>query len=70
MAMIDERFPQAMKEKRVKQGMTLRKLSEKTGVVQSQLSEIENHKKIGGAMTLVKIAVVLELDLNTLYGIK
>ena len=70
MAMIDERFPQAMKEKRMERLVTLKELSEKTGVAQSQLSEIETGKKTGGVMTLVKIAKALKLDLNSIYEIK
>jgi len=69
MAMIDEKFPQEMKKERTKQEMTLKTLSEKTGVLQSQLSEIENCKKTGSVSTLTKIAIALKLDLNRIYGI-
>lgn len=54
-------------ELRVKRGLTLRDVSEKSGISPSQLSKIERNDAIPKITTLEQIAVALEVDPNTLY---
>ena len=53
---------QALKGARVKEGLTQRALSERTGIPQRHLSEMENGKRSIGKKTAGILAEVLKID--------
>lgn len=52
---------------RTKRGLTLRDVSEKSGISPSQLSKIERNDSVPKTSTLDQIAAALEVDPNDLY---
>jgi transcriptional regulator with XRE-family HTH domain len=55
---------EALKNIRVEKGMTMDNLSEKTGVSQKHISNIENKKAIPTFDTLRKLAAGLDVDIE------
>ena len=53
-----------IKEYRMKKGLTLQKLEEKTGFTKGYLSKVENTKKAPPVSTLVVLAKALEVSLS------
>lgn len=54
-------------ELRIKRNMTLRDVSEKSGISPSQLSKIERNDAVPKMVTLNQIALALEIDPDDLY---
>jgi len=59
-----------IKAYRMKKGLTLRKLEEKTGFTKGYLSKVENTKKAPPVSTLVVLAKALEVSLSEIFGEK
>jgi len=59
-----------IKEYRMKKGLTLQKLAEKTGFTRGYLSKVENTKKAPPVSTLVVLAKALEVSLSEIFGEK
>ncbi len=59
-----------IKEFRLKKGLTLQKLEEKTGFTKGYLSKVENTKKAPPVSTLVILARALEVSLSEIFGEK
>ena len=59
-----------IKEFRMKKGLTLQKLEEKTGFTKGYLSKVENTKKAPPVSTLVVLAKALEVSLSEIFGEK
>ena len=59
-----------IKEYRMKKGLTLQKLEEKTGFTKGYLSKVENTKKAPPVSTLVVLAKALEFSLSEIFGEK
>jgi transcriptional regulator with XRE-family HTH domain len=59
-----------IKEYRMKKGLTLQKLEEKTGFTKGYLSKVENTKKAPPVSTLVVLAKALEVSLSEIFGEK
>ncbi|VIQ83156.1 Cro/CI family transcriptional regulator [Streptococcus pneumoniae] len=61
-------FPQRLKELRLKKGLTQTELGEKVGVKQSTFTNWENGKREPNFETIIKIADLLEVSLDWLFG--
>ncbi len=59
-----------IKAYRMKKGLTLQKLEEKTGFTKGYLSKVENTKKAPPVSTLVVLAKALEVSLSEIFGEK
>jgi len=59
-----------IKEYRMKKGLTLQKLEEKTGFTKGYLSKVENTKKAPPVSTLVILAKALGVSLSEIFGEK
>ena len=59
-----------IKEEREKKGMTLSKLSKKSGVSAAHLSEIEKKFKSPSLLVMVKIAKALDVEITKLYKVQ
>ncbi len=59
-----------IKEFRMKKGLTLQMLEEKTGFTKGYLSKVENTKKAPPVSTLVVLAKALEVSLSEIFGEK
>jgi transcriptional regulator with XRE-family HTH domain len=57
---------QAVKEARIMKGLTQVELAEQVGISQSAISEIESGDLRPGTTVLVRLADVLDLDLDAL----
>ena len=57
-----------IKELRIKKGMTLKQLSERTGFTQGYLSKVETSKKAPPVSTLILIAKHLGTSLSEMFG--
>lgn len=55
---------------REKQGITLTKLAEKSGVSKTHINDIENYVKSPSLLVMVKLAKALNVDINELYKVK
>lgn len=56
-----------IKEIRLKKNMTQEELSQKSGISESYISELENNLKMPTILTLCKLAEVLEVEITKLY---
>ena len=63
-------FPQRLKELRLKKGLTQTELGEKVGVKQNTFTNWENGKREPSFENLVKLADLLEVSLDSLFGRK
>ena len=61
-------FPQRLKELRLKKGLTQTELGEKVGVKQSTFTNWENGKREPNFETIIKLADLLEVSLDWLFG--
>ena len=61
-------FPQKLKELRLKKGLTQTELGEKVGVKQSTFTNWENGKREPNFETIIKIADLLEVSVDWLFG--
>ncbi len=61
-------FPQRLKELRLKKGLTQTELGEKVGVKQNTLTNWENGKREPSFENLVKLADLLDVSLDWLFG--
>lgn len=52
---------------RIEQNMTQEELSQKSGISESYISELENNLKMPTILTLCKLAEVLEVEITKLY---
>ncbi len=59
-----------IKEEREKKGMTLSKLSKKSGVSAAHLSDIEKNFKSPSLLVMVKIAKALDVEITKLYKVQ
>lgn len=57
-------------EVRIKEGLSLRKLSELTGISKTRLNDIENEKRSPTLDELERIANILEVRIESLYKVK
>lgn len=55
---------------RDQQGLTLRELSERSGVAASYLSEIEHGRKPGSVAALTRVAETLGVSIDALVGVQ
>lgn len=62
------KFSQRLKELRLKKGLTQTELGEKVGVKQSTFTNWENGKREPSYENLVKLADLLEVSLDSLFG--
>ena len=62
-----QKLGMALKLRRKEKGMTLRELSEKSGISIVALSHYENCKKVPMGSTLSKIVNVLDMDYDEVY---
>lgn len=63
-------FPQRLKEIRIKRGLTQTELGEKVGVKQSTFTNWENGKREPNFETVIKLADLLEVSVDWLFGRK
>lgn len=56
-----------IKEIRLKNNMTQEELSQKSGISESYISELENNLKMPTILTLCRLAEALEVDITKLY---
>lgn len=56
-----------IKEIRLKNNMTQEELSQKSGISESYISELENNLKMPTILTLCKLAETLEVEITKLY---
>lgn len=61
-------FPQRLKELRLKKGLTQTELGEKVGVKQNTFTNWENGKREPSFENLVKLADLLDVSLDWLFG--
>lgn len=61
-------FPQRLKELRLKKGLTQTELGKKLGVKQSTFTNWENGKREPNFETLIKLADLLEVSVDWLFG--
>lgn len=61
-------FPQRLKELRLKKGLTQTELGEKVGVKQNTFTNWENGKREPNFENLVKLADLLDVSLDWLFG--
>jgi transcriptional regulator with XRE-family HTH domain len=66
----ESEFGKRIKEFRMKKGLTLQNLEEKTGFTKGYLSKVENTKKAPPVSTLVVLAKALEVSLSEIFGEK
>ena len=59
-----------IKEEREKKGMTLSKLSKKSGVSAAHLIDIEKNFKSPSLLVMVKIAKALDVEITKLYKVQ
>ena len=57
-------------EVRIKEGLSLRKLSELTGISKTRLNDIENEKRSPTLEELEKIAEIINTNIESLYSIE
>lgn len=69
MGYIDNKFKINLTELRVKRGLSMKKLSIKTGIARSTISCIESGKSLPGALTLYKIAKAINCTMEELISI-
>lgn len=55
-----------IKKNRNAKGFTQDELAEKIGISRNYISDLENNRYVPSVKTLIKIAVVLQMDLNFL----
>ena len=58
-----------LKQIRQEKGMTLTKLSERSGVSTSHISDIENNYKMPSLIVMVKLAKALDVGITDLYKV-
>ena len=58
-----------LKQIRQEKGMTLTKLSERSGVSTSHISDIENNFKMPSLIVVVKLAKALDVGVTDLYKV-
>lgn len=58
-----------LKQIRQEKGMTLKKLSERSGVSTSHISDIENNFKMPSLIVVVKLAKALDVGVTDLYKV-
>ena len=58
-----------LKQKRQEKGMTLKKISERSGVSTSHISDIENNFKMPSLIVMVKLAKALDVEVTELYKV-
>ena len=56
-----------IKEIRLKKNMTQEELSQRSGISESYISELENNLKMPTILTLCKLAEALEVEITKLY---
>lgn len=56
-----------IKEIRLEKNMTQEELSQKSGISESYISELENNLKMPTILTLCRLAEALEVDISELY---
>lgn len=56
-----------IKEIRLKKKITQEELSQKSGISESYISELENNLKMPTILTLCKLAEALEVEITKLY---
>lgn len=56
-----------IKEIRLKKNMTQEELSQKSGISESYISELENNLKMPTILTLCRLAEALEVEITKLY---
>ena len=59
-----------LREVREEKNMSLRRLSELTGISASQLNKIERQESEPTISTLIRIALALKIDIQKLYKIR
>lgn len=58
-----------LKQIRENKNITIKKLSEKSGVSKSHISDIENNYKMPSLIVMVKIAKALDVSITELYKV-
>lgn len=61
-------FPERLKQLRLKKGLTQTELGEKVGVKQNTFTNWENGKREPSFENLIKLADLLEVSLDWLFG--
>lgn len=70
MVYIDNKFKINLNILRIKSGLSMKKLSMKTGIARSTISNIESGKHLPGSLTLYKISKVLNCTMEDLIIIE
>lgn len=60
---------QVIKNKRIQGNITQLELSEKTGISRNYISDVENGRYVPSVETLIKLAKVLNINLNFLLKV-
>lgn len=58
-----------LKQIRQEKGITLKKLSERSGVSTSHIGDIENNFKMPSLIVVVKLAKALDIEVTELYKV-
>ena len=59
-----------IKEVRRKEKVSLRKLSEKSGISRTHINDIENNIKSPSLLVMIRLAKALDVEITELYRVK
>lgn len=59
-----------IKEVRQKEKVSLRKLSEKSGISRTHINDIENNIKSPSLLVMIRLAKALDVEITELYRVK
>ena len=66
---IDNNFKIDMRNRRENMGLSINKLSKITGITRSSIADIENGKRVPGALILYKLSIALKCSMEDLIRI-
>ncbi len=69
MVYIDNNFKIDMRNRRENMDLSINKLSKITGVARSSIADIENGKRVPGALILYKLSIALKCSMEDLIKI-
>lgn len=69
MVYIDNNFKIDMRNRRENMGLSINKLSKITGIARSSIADIENGKRVPGALILYKLSIALKCSMEDLIKI-
>lgn len=69
MVYIDNNFKIDMRNRRENMGLSINKLSKITGIARSSIADIENGKRVPGALILYKLSIALNCSMEDLIRV-